>query len=185
MADTGWLDFTTITREDRAGSVNEYGWWRDSTTAYADEEDGTYARTDSFLRTGYTPWLRFVNVSGLSIPVGSTIDGIEVRIKRKGLDYTTHNSDIRDSVLRLHVSGTMSGDDNADTDTTWPTSNAFGATVGGPTDDWNAGYDRADLIGATFGVQLSVANVETVDAYGSAFVDVLQIKIYYTVPGEL
>ena len=66
--------------------------------------------------------------------------------------------------------------------TWWPGSNDWSVTYGGAADDWSSGYDYDDVTNVTFGVQLSAYN-DAPFAAKIAYIDTLQIKIYYTDTG--
>lgn len=169
MADTGWVSPGTIVNADRDGKTT----WFDP--SYAGASDNNYAYNNVTKYT-YGDWLRASNF-GFSIPSGATINGIECRIER----HASAVNAIADSALYLHKGGTPSGDDKASA-TMYPSSDPNDYVYyGGPTDTWNSGYSETDINDSTFGVELSCFN--STSASKTAYVDHMQLKIYYTEGG--
>jgi len=84
---------------------------------------------------------------------------------------------ITDSALYLRKTSGQIGDNKA-SGGYWPTSDAY-ATYGGAADTWNAGLVDTDIKSTDFGIDLSAYDgQETITAY----VDHIQIRIYYTAP---
>jgi hypothetical protein len=171
MSDTGWLNFGTY--ENVAYDDNEP--WANVDNAQT--ENASYA-TNTTNKNEATDYLKASNISDLSISSGSTIDGIEVRIKR----YATYADTSDDEIVILHKGGVLAGDNNADVGTYYPTSNNWSTTYGGPSDMWNSGYDYDDVTDSTFGVALSSYQKYNYIGGYNVYVDVIQIKITYT-PG--
>jgi len=109
---------------------------------------------------------------GLSIPIGSTINGIIVSIERKSTLGT-----VKDATLQmLNASGSPTGDNKALPLDAWPTSDAS-VSYGGPSDNWALSPTVAMVNDADFGVRLSITgNLKDV-----ASVDHVSFKVYYTV----
>jgi len=117
--------------------------------------------------------------SGLSaLPAGATIDGIEVAVTRRGVPQDSGDGRARDDAVLL-LSGSVVGDNKADTATDWQTSYG-GKAYGGPTDDWNAGLTRDDL--ADPGFRVSVACSATTGQV-QAEIDAVEIEVWYTEAG--
>lgn len=106
---------------------------------YATFDGGNNDISEYLKSTGY----------GFSIPVGNSIDGIEVKIERKGSSANR----LLDNSVRLVKGGAISGDDKA-TGTSYPTDDTV-ATYGGPTDLWGLTWDAADINASDFGNVLS------------------------------
>ncbi|MEI7749704.1 MAG: YDG domain-containing protein [Candidatus Moraniibacteriota bacterium] len=127
---------------------------------------------------------------GLSVPLGATINGIEVTVER-----STTSTSVKDSGVYLVKSGTIVGTNHALTSGTGFTScssPATGAgcwqntehtvTYGSPTDKWGAPgtWSPSDLNSATSGVVFSA--VRSAGTNSKAInVDNIRMKVYYTV----
>lgn len=110
------------------------------------------------------------------IPVGASIDGIEVEIDI----YTILANEMLDDVVKLvDADGNITGDNRASA-TYYPTSDTDTyISHGGAADMWGTALGRADLIDSDFGVVLSCYN----EFMGqlTAACDHIRIKVYYTV----
>ena len=115
---------------------------------------------------------------GFTIPAGATINGIEVSIMRRSSSNAGGNS-IDDNTLRLVKGGTAVGNNLASA-TDWPTT-MTAANYGGPTNLWGTTWTPAEINNANFGVSLSVEN-ESNFSNRIAYVDYIQITVYYTLP---
>lgn len=174
MADTGWLDPATV-QAHGGGPVA----WSDITNAAG--EDADVAVSDK-IRGGVgetTEGLECVSFN-VNLPVGATPNGVEVRIKR-AYETGTSSDPARDAVLSLVVGGSPSGFDKADTGTDWPGDTvAWSATYGGAADDWGTGIDRDAVNSSDFGVVLEAQCGGGFGDTSVAWVDAVQIKVYYT-----
>jgi hypothetical protein len=169
MADTGWVNGGTFQNVDRSGGPA----WNTPANAETQDDSYTYTFSTSIISTD---WLRITNF-GFSIPEGATIDGIEVRADK----FATVASSIRDSYIYLRTSAGQSGDNKADTETYWQNSDTDNyISWGGATDDWNAGFDYADINDESFGIDISAYHAQL---FRNARIDHVQIKIYYTEGG--
>lgn len=134
-----------------------------ATVNLADGDDSRYLRARDY---------------GFTIPAGATINGIQVSIMRRSNSNAGNNS-IDDNILRLVKSGTSVGNNYA-SGNDWPTSMAV-ANYGGPTDLWGTTWTPAEINNVNFGVALSVEN-ESNFSNRIAYVDYIQITVYYTLP---
>ena len=163
--DTGWLAFTEATSPNRLG---ENGNWYDEEDALIDNSE--VAECDVG-KDHYGDWLYLYNPSAISIPAGSTIDGIQLMIKRRASKINR----ISDSSLKLAINESQSGDDKASSNT-WSDSLET-VYYGGAEDLWGTTYDIDDVTDSDFGIMLSVDNI----AWRTrAYVYYMAIKIYYT-----
>lgn len=114
--------------------------------------------------------LRASNFSGLNIPDGAFIDGVEVEVEAGSANNNRHywNS------VRLLVAGAETGFDKSD-------GSAINGksikTFGASTDDWGAGLTSANVNDTGFGVSFKVArsgNATTTSLYRA------RITVYYT-----
>lgn len=112
---------------------------------------------------------------GFSIPTGATITGITVEIEKR--DQAIGNAvDFR--VQLTDASGTLVGDNKADTVTGWPTAATI-ITYGGVADTWAASPTPAMVNDPDFGVTLSA---QATAANTDIFVDFIRVTITYTIP---
>jgi len=140
--------------------------------------DGRYAEVD-LGDTDSSDYL-LATKFGFAIPIGATIDGIEVMIERKGESGT-----IKDAVVRLIKGGTISGNNYASS-SSWPTSDET-ATYGGSADLWGLALTDADVNADDFGITVAVKRSSSSSSDKTASVDHIQLKVYYTIvlPVEL
>ncbi|MHA2247395.1 MAG: hypothetical protein ACXADY_20780 [Candidatus Hodarchaeales archaeon] len=169
MADTGWVT-------GDSGSID-----RDGKQAWAngdnpETQNDTYASV-CVPKEDYSDWIRMWDFGfDVIIPAGSTITGIEVRIDKHGSETL-----IKDSSVRLVLDGVSGGDDKASA-TIWPnTDTDTYVTYGGPGDMWSTAYDLTDVSDFHFGWQISAYN-EDITVCKNAYIDHMQMKIYYTEP---
>lgn len=114
---------------------------------------------------------------GFSVPTGSTIDGIEVRVERR----RGGSGDVVDASVRLVQAGTITGNDKAKTSDIWQTTDTLIYYAGSSTDLWGATWTAAQINASGFGVAFA-AN-ETAENYTAiAQVDHIQVIVYYTSP---
>jgi hypothetical protein len=126
------------------------------------------------LWTGHTPSHYLVAKGfGLNIPAGSTINGIEVDLRRR-TRYAYAN--IADHQVLLTYNGALQpGSTTAPK--TW-TNNWIYASYGGKSDLWGRTWSAAQLNDASFGVVLSVAHKGT-SGNNDAFVDHVRVIVHY------
>ena len=118
------------------------------------------------------------NFNFSSIPDGSTIDGIEVRVTR--LDDHTASGDVFDSSIKLfNASGVAAGDDKS-TAANWAEIETA-VTFGGSGQLWGLTPSAADVKDADWGWGLcaTVFGSEQFETT-QALVDFMEMKIYYT-----
>lgn len=166
MADTGWLN---------PSSTKTVGW---ANANNAVSENSVYASCSiSKNSTSSAIVVTTFNIGNIITNSSSTINGIEVRIKR----YASNTNSLSDGRIDLILLEATTGQNKA-VSTTWGTSNAFSQIYGGSTDMWGTALTYGNVIDPTFGISFSVTN----SASGSrtAYVDVIQMKIYYTAPVE-
>jgi len=169
MADTGWVEAQLGQTVDRDGK----NLWAYPT--YAENDDADWAQCNVGKKT-YSDWERLTDYynggSGFDIPTGATIDGIELKIIR----YAQQKNFMEDSSLRLRITSGQVGEDKASA-VTW---DDVEETVyyGGSTDNWGRTWSISELESSDFGVDLSAYNAA--NAQRAAYIDVIQVKIYYT-----
>lgn len=161
--------FTTDT------SVGTQTWTNPSNAA---TQNTTYATTSINAQTSH-----YLLSSGcsFSLPSGSTINGITVKVRRDSSSSPTGCID--DSSVRLFKAGSAVGDNKAvgtpggtcsidQTDTT--------ITYGGTSDLWGTTWTEAEVEAAGFGVGYSMVEFDGEAETGR--VDLMTIAVEYTVP---
>ena len=110
-----------------------------------------------------------------SIPVGATVDGIEVNLERRQTGVATG---IADHSMYLWKNGTL-GMNNLSTASPWPTSFVV-KTFGGPTNKWGETSLTPDMVNsAGFGFVQAVSNSHASSAL-TAEIDYGTMTVYYT-----
>lgn len=145
--------------------------WSDVDEAKTDNDVGAHCPISA---GSYSNWLRLTNFGfdAGDIPVGATIEGIEVKIKHKA----GSDNRISDSALYLRKTSGQVGDNKASAaiwGTGWVT-----ITYGASDDGWNAGLTQADIVNSNFGIDFSGDNNWYTAIY--AYVDCIWIRIHYT-----
>ncbi len=112
---------------------------------------------------------------GFSIPSNAVIDGVTVKIERHSGAYA--GLGVKDNTVKLVKSGSISGDNQADTDTAWPTTDGI-KTYGSESDLWNVALTPADVNAADFGVVLSANHYNPGPL--TSYIDHITITINYT-----
>lgn len=136
--------------------------------------DDSYASASTFSGGELTYLLKVVDF-GFSIPVGATIDGVEVTVERSSL--LTGTVDARVNLIK---NGVVTGVNHADTVTAWPGTDGV-VTYGGPTDKWGLVLTRSFTNdSANWGCAMSVT---LGTGLGGANVDSVTMTVYYTVAG--
>lgn len=118
--------------------------------------------------------LRVTGFDFSSIPTGSMITGVEVRIKR-----STAGNTVNDNSVRLSLSGASIGTNLASA-TNYTTSLAW-ATYGGANELWGTTLTEAQVKDSTFGVDFSAKLSGTTGRTVS--VDAISVSIAYLLPG--
>jgi hypothetical protein len=110
------------------------------------------------------------------IPAGSTIDGIEVKIRCRGAVTAGHL--IYDGYIYLRKTSGQVGSNKA-SGTGWP--NTFtDKTYGGATDKWGATLSQSDIVSTDFGIDLLAYDLAYTPGNGIPYVDLISIRVYYT-----
>ncbi|MFW9969342.1 MAG: hypothetical protein ACFFDF_04015, partial [Candidatus Odinarchaeota archaeon] len=145
--------------------------WINPTYATAQDSLETYAEISK--KKSSEP-IRATNFS-FTIPTGATINGITVGFDR----YASASNVIEDIAVDLVLGGNTKGDPQISA-TPWDTSddNVY-SIYGGTNDLWGTSWSVAEINSITFGVQISVDNVDTSNAQ-TAYIDHICINITYT-----
>ncbi|MEW6470506.1 MAG: T9SS type A sorting domain-containing protein [Bacteroidota bacterium] len=137
--------------------------WSDNSYATVSVDDGQHAA-----------YLTLSNF-GFAVPNGSTVQGIEVMIERRG-----EGGNIKDKSVRLLKGGVLAGSDLAD-GSSW-TSNDNAQYYGGSTNLWGTTWTASDLSSSSFGLALSVQKSSSGGGPKIAYIDQMRITIYYASP---
>lgn len=166
MAVTAWKEPSAVASVSGGGGF--FGW---SNTDRAKTYNSQGANVTLIGAPSY--WLRSTSYgfTSLDIPVGATINGIEIMIYR----WASKLFGAKDNSIYLRKASGQTGSNLADTVTVYPGSNTA-AIYGGAADMCGTTLTQADIIASTFGLDLMVDPVLIVTSY----IDVCQIRIYYT-----
>lgn len=176
MSNTGWLTLNTFSEVNNPDGTEP--WFNEANAKY---EDNTYATNSWNNYDRQTEYLQGVELLSHGIPSGSTINGVEVRIKRWRTS-TAWDRVPKDSKVHLVIAGTINTTQNKASSDEWPDSNSWKDGYGGSTDKWGLSLTYSDVTNSGFGVALSFnadAGINPV-----AYVDCIQMKIYYDAPSS-
>lgn len=141
--------------------------WTDVTNVTA--ADGSFATATCPDLLHASDWINCQNF-GFTLPIGATIDGIEVAVKRKA-----NNIGAQDYIVQLLKNGTATGTQklgNSMLDTL--TEKVYGSS----SDLWGTTWTASDINNSGFGVQYSA---NAMNNYSSTiYVDSISITIYIT-----
>lgn len=140
-------------------------------------DDGSYATAGCTNLDIQTAILRGVNYSGLStIPVGATIDGIEVIMELSGPGSGNFNIQYVTMIKSLAAVGTPKTpfESVAPTDTYY--------TFGDPSDLWDTTWTRDEIIAATTGFEMNVGCLVS-SGTRTLSCDAFYMTVYYTEGG--
>ena len=167
MADTGWLTATAARSLDIG-----LGPWYSPTNVYLSDDLRAYCVGGASAGDRLNSYTYGANISA-----GATIVGIEVKVERKG----GAADKVQDESVYLMSDTTTKGNNKADTVNYWPTTDTD-KIYGGSSDLWGASWTATQINAATFGAGIQIA----ADPYGQyAYVDCIQIKIYYSIPSSI
>lgn len=171
MADTGWVSAGTGTNSTATGTV---AWQNpDKITAL----DSDYSRANGSEDGGwYSNYLKATNF-GFSIPAGAIIDGIEVRYHRRESSFI---GTIEDSQIKI-VKGDTIGTTNKSAGAIWIPGSTYTIDFGGSTDTWGETWTAEEINNSGFGAAISVYATPDDRTFATANIDLVQIKVYYTV----
>ena len=185
MADTGYKAPSTLAEDTSTGALS----WVDPQNGKA--EDGSVATCQDDYQARDTYYLKVTNFSA-NVPTGATINGISVGVKKA---YSgSAGTNVRDKSLKMVRGGTISGDEKGDTTSQWPAYQTLNwVYYGGTTDKWGLSWTAGDGSGAgdvnstTFGAAFSAhcQGGARPGILGIAWVDSIQIKIYYTTAASI
>jgi hypothetical protein len=171
MADTGWVSPGTVVSDDTVGS---FAWSNPSNAKTSNDSDASASPLASDAEYD-SEYLKATNF-GLAVPVGSTIDGIEVEIEMScGYDFGTQPTE---NEVKIVKSDGGIGSTNRATGANIPGSDSS-VSYGGSSDLWGETWSSTDINDIDFGVVFSGTTYS--DPFGQIIsVDHIQIKVYYT-----
>lgn len=121
--------------------------------------------------TGLTEYLKATDF-GFAVPLGATIDGVEVAVeKMEAFSGVTFDVEVR-----LVKGGTVAGDNKADLGDPWQAGMEV-KTYGGAADLWGLALTPADVNASNFGVVISCEDPFT---GANPQVDYMSITVHYT-----
>ena len=132
-------------------------------TSYADVKLTKYAQTEFLYITNFS----------FGIPTGSTIDGYEFIINRRG--QFTGATGCADSQLYVYYNGSVGS--NLGSATTWP-GTLTDATYGGSADLCGASFTLDNVNSSSFGLKFQATS--RYDGNCNAYVDYVKMRVYYT-----
>lgn len=168
MADTGWVTVGTGANNADAGNT---AW--SNTGNITTATDSAYAQATSIPKsTGTSQYLHGTNL-GLSIPAGSTIDGIEALVR-----HYNSGSFQYDHTVQLIIGGSRSGSNKA-SGTVWASNTIENFTYGGASDLWGLTPTRGDVVASNFGLSFRMSNQIALGT-STPRVYYIQMKVHYT-----
>lgn len=162
MADTGWVS-AGLGQSIAKGATA----WGTPTLVYTSNNSYAMANMPG---EGMSHWLR-TTTYGFSIPTGAVIDGIKARFEKRAQTAST----VKDWDTKIVKAGSEQGSDYGQS--WWPTSDTY-VVYGGAADKWGLTWTPAQINASNFGVSISARNYDFSPRY--AYVDHVQIKVYYT-----
>ncbi len=197
IVQSGNFQFTNFSTLARAGeftnSTNTFKWVngsnaQTSNNQYALLQFQTPSNTVASEPTtgnGYVNYLVCTQLAS-SIPAGSTINGITVKLERYHGD-AGETVTITDSAIYLTKDGTTTVGSNKSAGATWPLSdsNILSETFGSSSDLWGTTFTAAEVNASTFGVMISPnINFSLGGSVGNQVrIDQIVIDINYTTSG--
>lgn len=167
MANTGWLSPTTFSSSPLGGTYNTN--WTSAINAASSNNVYTTTTASHFGGGNVSNYI-LAQGFNVSIPTGSTVQGIEVEVeaKRGSSDSATFNR------VRLIKSGTIQATDLAD-GTTISSSDTYYA-FGGSASLWGTTFTESQVEQSSFGVAISVGMGSTGDTVS---IDHIRVRVTY------
>ena len=147
--------------------------WNNVENVYS--ENGVCATTPNFNTISVSRYLRAYNF-GFNIPVGATILGIKVEIKK-----ASNGTSKKDNLVNLY-NGTYVGDNKSDIINVWPTTLAY-TIYGGESDMWGTTLTATQVNNPGFGVGISGKNIDS--SACNCQVDHFRMTVYYEAEGSV
>ena len=154
MADTGWKSPTA--------TGGKYDNWENPTNAYASDEDYASRQAITFYKQSYESF-------DFGIPVGATINGIEVSVE--GYDNETQNPV---QYVNVYNNSSVAWATESD-DLEWTAVESI-ITKGGATSLWEKDWIASDFSDENFSVYIHSGG----GGQAVAYLNHIQVKVYYT-----
>ena len=145
--------------------------WTNTNRIIANDDSFSTSSISGFNHSEYLEASNF----GFSIPVGATVNGIQVNVAHKA----SNTNAIQDRSLRLLKAGSQTGDNKGLTSTYWSNTKET-ISYGAYNDLWGTSWTPAQINATNFGVALAVDNSSF--SSRTAYVDYVQVIVYYTLP---
>lgn len=145
--------------------------WSNATNIFTSNNQDASATVHAVVPT----WPLYASGFGFDVPSNSIITGIQARYERAATSTT-----IIDGVISLVKDGNIVGDNKAGA--SWPLVDAY-RTVGASNDLWGVTWTPAEVNASSFG--LAIKPFLPSGTGGIAYVDHVQMTIYYTIPPEI
>jgi len=197
IVQSGNFQFTNFSTLARAGeftnSTNTFKWVNGSNAQTSNNQyavlqfqtPSNTVATEPATGNGYVNYLVCTQLAS-SIPAGSTINGITVKLERYHGD-AGETVTITDSAIYLTKDGTTTVGSNKSAGATWPLSdpNILSETFGSSSDLWGTTFTAAEVNASTFGVMISPnINFSLGGGVGNQVrIDQIVIDINYTTSG--
>lgn len=151
-----------------------------ATVNNAKVSDNTYA-TATMPLLALSHYLKGTNF-GFAIPVGATIDGIQLDVERSIIAGA--GPPVRDNSVRIVKAGTFQGDEKA-AGGDWPAGDTV-ISYGGAADLWGLTWTVANINASNFGAGLSAKALGSGVGFGIGRVDQLgQITVFFTPAADM
>ncbi len=157
--------------ETQSGSGNNW------TTGNTGNDDNVYSSVAVSPRDGPSNML-FISGNSFGIPTGSTIEGIEITMKKLEGSLSTRKT-ISDLSIQLTESGAAVGNSRAVVGVAWPTVEST-FTYGGPTDLWGHTWTTFNIDSLGLQVQVIASGSGNPNEDEAAQIDQVCFKIYYS-----
>jgi hypothetical protein len=197
IVQSGNIQFSSFSTLARAGeitnSTNTFKWINGSNAQTSNNQYATLEfrtpsntlATEPVSGNGYVNYLVCTQLAS-SIPSGSTINGITVKLERYHGD-AGETVTITDSAIYLTKDGTTTVGSNKSAGATWPLSdpNTLSQSFGSSSDLWGTTFTAAEVNASTFGVMISPnINFSLGGSVGSQVrIDQIIVDINYTTNG--
>ena len=155
------------------GGKSNYGTEKWGSTGNAKLSDNRYTDVD-LADTDSSEYFE-CTMFGFGIPIGASIDGIEVTIERSG-----ESNALKDASVKIIKGGAVGGTEHKSA-SVWPTADEP-ASYGGSSDLWGLAWIDGDINANDFGVAIAAKRAVSTGTKKTASIDHVQIKVYYTVP---
>ena len=177
---TKFTSYSTVSRVGAFGGAQN--WFTPDNASVEDTNAATYTKASGATGSGYTNYLKCSNLVD-SVPVGSTIDGLFLRIKRCRYTPSSGNLNVYDETILFDYLGSQSNN-KADLSTDYPLDPNFQfKEYGSSSDKW--GMSLTDSIINSDDFSLLVACTITTDisfSFAAPRIDYIELTVSYSTP---